>query len=81
MRDFPSLRGDRRATGRASDVVQTGQIVSNWGAFGLIESCMQVSAIEALSPIVSEWVVRSPLVEPGGIEQPHFLRFRMRQAG
>ena len=68
MRDFPRLLGERRATGRASEVVQTGQIVSNWGAFGLSESCMQVSAVETLSPIESESVVRSPLVEPGGIE-------------
>ena len=70
MKNFPSLLEERRATGRASELVQTGQIVSNWGAFGLSESCMQVSAIETLSPIVSESVVRSPLVEPGGIEPP-----------
>lgn len=70
MKNFPSLLGERRATGRASKLVQTGQIVSNWGAFGLSESCMQVSAVETLSPIESESVVRSPLVEPGGIEPP-----------
>lgn len=70
MKNFPSLLRERRATGRASDLVQTGQIVSNWGAFGLSESCMQVSAVETLSPIVSESVVWSPLVEPGGIEPP-----------
>ena len=66
MREFPQLR----ATGRATGMVQTGLSVSNGDQSGRGESDTQVSATEALRPDVSEPVVRSLVMEPGGIEPP-----------
>lgn len=66
MQDFPTLRATKRATG----MVQTSLLVSNDDRSGRGESCTQVSATEALRPDVSEPVVRSLVMEPGGIEPP-----------
>lgn len=70
MHRFPSLRGGQRATGRATEVVQLGQIESNCGVFGLSESYLQPFAADLPSPILSGSVTWSPIMEPGGIEPP-----------
>jgi len=66
MREFPTLRATKRATG----MVQTGLSVSNGDQSGRGVSCAQVPVAEALRPDVSEPVVRSLVMEPGGIEPP-----------
>ena len=66
MRNFPQLR----ATERATRVVQTGQIVSIDGSPRPSKFASQVPWGASLSPDVSEQVVRSLEMEPGGIEPP-----------
>jgi len=66
MRDFPALR----ATGRASDVVQTGLSVSQRGAAGRVASDPKLAAREPVRPTESGRVSMGRGMEPGGIEPP-----------
>lgn len=66
MGKFPTLR----ATGRATQVVQSGQIESVPVPGSPSPDTSQVSDSGGVRPDVSEPVVRRLVVEPGGIEPP-----------
>jgi len=71
MRNFPSVRKtSRRATGRATTVVQTGQNVSHRVPSESNKNTTQVSLHGRLSPSLTNIVKEGQTMEPGRIELP-----------